>query len=96
MIHGPRYEPDLGPRYTLDRGQRYEPNYGPRYAPARGPRYAPGCGLRYVPDRGPRNCRTNLSATAPLDLRTSGPTAQIQHTSMDIEAPRLWSPQPES
>ncbi len=30
-----------------------------------------------MPDRWPRNCRTNLSVTAPLDLRASGPTAQI-------------------
>ncbi len=72
-----RYEQDLGPRYTPDRGQRYEPDYGPRYAPGSGPRYALGCGPRYAPDRGPRNCRINLSATAPLDLRASGPTAQI-------------------
>ncbi len=93
VIRGPRYEPDLGPRYTPDRGQRYEPDYGPRYAPGRGPRYEPdygpryvpgcgprsalGCGPRYVPGCGPHNCRTNLSATAPLDLRVSGPTAQI-------------------
>ena len=74
---GPRYAPGRGPRYTPDRGQRYEPNNWPSYAPGRGPRYALGCGPRYVPDRGPRNCRTNLSATAPLDLRASGPTAQI-------------------
>ena len=61
VIHGPRDELDLGPRY----------------APGRGPRCAMGCGPRYAPDRGPRNCRTNLSATAPLDSRASGPTAQI-------------------
>ncbi len=77
MIQGPRYEPDLGPRYMQDRGQRYEPDYGQRYAPGRGPQYALGCGPRYVPDCGPRNCRTNLSATPPLDPRASGPTAQI-------------------
>ena len=41
------------------------------------PHYEPDLGPRYAPGRGPRNCRTNLSATAPLDLRASGPTAQI-------------------
>jgi hypothetical protein len=30
-----------------------------------------------VPDCWQHNCRTNLSAIAPLDLRASGPTAQI-------------------
>jgi hypothetical protein len=69
MTHGPRYAPGRGPRY--------EPDYGPRYTPGRGPRYALVCGPRYVPDRGPRSCRTNLSATAPLDPWASGPTAQI-------------------
>jgi hypothetical protein len=77
VIHGPRYEADLGPRYAPGRGPRDELDLGPRNAPGRKPRYALGCGPRYVPDRGPRNCRTNLSATAPLDLRASGPTAQI-------------------
>ncbi len=54
---------------TVIHGQCYEPDLGPRYATGLGPRYALGCGRRYVPDRGPRNCRTNLSATSPLDLR---------------------------
>jgi hypothetical protein len=66
-----------------DRGHCYKPDYGPRYkqdsrqcyAPGRGPRYALGCWPCYVPDRWPRNCQTNLSATAPLDLRASGPMA---------------------
>ncbi len=65
VVHGPCYKPDLGPRYTQDRGPCYEPDYGP------------SC----VPDRGPRNCRTigtDLRATAPLDLRASGPTRTAQ------------------
>ena len=41
------------------------------------PHYEPDLGPRYALGRRPRNCRTNLSATAPLDLRASGPTAQI-------------------
>jgi hypothetical protein len=92
VIHGPHYEPDLGPRYAPDRGQRYEPDYGPRYAPGRGPRSALGCGPHYVQDSGPRNCRTNLSETAPLDLRASGLTAQI-HINGHRGVPCPWSPQ---
>jgi hypothetical protein len=53
-----------------------------------GPRYESDLGLRYAPGRRPRDelairagllaaLRTNLSATEPLDLRASGPTAQI-------------------
>ena len=61
VIHWPHYEPDLGPRYAPGRGPRDELDLGPRDALG----------------RRPRNCRTNLSATAPLDLRASGPTAQI-------------------
>ncbi len=49
VIHGPRYEPDLGPRYAPGRGPRDELDLGPRYAPGRWPRYALGCGQRYMP-----------------------------------------------
>ncbi len=73
VIHGPRYESDLGLRYAPGRGPRDELDLGPRYAL--------GCGQLYVPDRGLCNCRTNLSATEPLGLQgqvqASGPTPHI-------------------
>ncbi len=81
MIHRPRCEPDLGQRYMPDRWQSYEPDYGQRsgFTLGSGPRYALDCGQRYVQDRWQHNlnCRTNLAATALLELRASEPMAQI-------------------
>jgi hypothetical protein len=78
VIHGPRYEPDYGPRHAS--GRRTTPAAGPRYAPGRraalrvGP---PGCAMRWTAGRAAR--RTNYSVTAPLDLRTNGRRTPI-HT----------------
>ena len=68
VIHGPRYESDLGLRYAQGRGPRDELDLGPRYALGCGP-LLPDCGLC--------NCRTNLSATEPLGVQASGPTPHI-------------------
>jgi hypothetical protein len=72
VIHGPRYESDLGLRYAPGRGPRDELDLGPRCALGCGP-LLPDCGLR--------NCRTNLSATEPLGVQAShaasGPTPHI-------------------
>ncbi len=51
---GPRYKPDLGPRYKPDRWQRYEPDPWPRYTQHRGQRYEPGYWPRYAPGSGLR------------------------------------------
>ena len=68
VIHGPRYESDLGLRYAPGRGPRDELDLGPRCALGCGP-LLPDCWLC--------NCRTNLSATEPLGVQASGPTPHI-------------------